>query len=216
MSKNRKHYLIVSALILLLIGMGCTAAPALGAAEKTPAGAAEECEQVDPPVDLVPGYLPEGYELTEAYLMKGEEFEEDDIWYVPGKGDATLIEFYGTGEDDFLEITTSASPYDSLEPWIEEINNLEYADEDMDSDEDVDSETEGSNDSEEEDFDFEFSFEDDTVTIKGVAILLEDWTDEYGTFSVATFVHAGQFIVVEGTISTDEMTKVVESLPVLP
>ncbi len=64
--------------------------------------------------------------------------------------------------------------------------------------------------------DFDFSFEDDTVTIKGVAILLQDWTDEYGPYSVATFVHAGQFIVIEGTISAEEMTKVIESLPVLP
>lgn len=88
----------------------------------------------------------------------------------------------------------------------------------MDSDEKVASEAEDdeAEDAEAEDLDFEYSFEDDTVTINDVAVLLEDWTDEYGLYSIATFVHAGQFIVIEGTISADEMTRAIESLPVLP
>ena len=237
MTKKLKPYLILSALVLLVFGMGYTTAdlstnsvePAQPGVEVstviTDEGDTTESddyddyddfgdfEEVDPPVELVPGYLPEGYEDVEAFTFNGEEFEEDAIWYVPGKGEATLIEIFGPGEEDFLEITASTSPYDSLEPWIDEINNLEFEGEDMVGDEAEGTEAE---ELEDEDFDFEYSFEDDTVTINGVTVLLEDWTDEYGPYSVATFVHDGQFITIEGTISADEMTKVIESLPVLP
>ncbi len=76
-------------------------------------------EEVDPPADLVPGYLPEGYEEVEAFTFNVEENDKDFIWYVPGKGEAISVEIYGSGEEDFIEIITSASPYDSLEPWID-------------------------------------------------------------------------------------------------
>ncbi len=229
MSKNFRTYLILSALVLLLVGMGCTTATTVSASTAVavePAQSGDEplstdsdesdpCdmdkfEEVEPPADLIPGYLPEGYELDGAYSFDAAEFEEDAIWFVPGKGAATSVEFFGSGEEDFIEITASDSPYDSLETWIDEVNNIDFDEEDEDfasEDEDL---------AEDEDFDVELSFEDDTVTIQGVTVLLEDWTDEYGPYSAATFIHDGQFIVIEGTISVEEMTKVIESLPVLP
>lgn len=213
MSKKMKTFLIVSALVLLLIGMGCTMENHVvaqdSAAVEAVQPAPEDHEVVDPPADLTPAYLPEGYELAEAYLIDGAEFEEDAIWFIPGKGTATIVEFWGTGDEDFLEIIASESPYDSLDPWIAEVSAIEFDDEEMDADEVS---------ADDEDFDDEdYSFEDDLVTINGVSVLLEDWSDdEYGSYSAATFIANGQFIVVEGTLSVDELTKVIESLPVLP
>ena len=221
MYKKYKSLLILSTLVLLLIGMGVTAntqpVSANGVAIETAQSDddpdtstfedeelyEEDYEEIEPPAELIPGYLPEEYELDGAYLFNVEEFEEDAIWFAPGKGDATSIEFYGTGEEDFIEIITSESPYAALEDWVAEVSNLEFEDEYEDE-----VETEGE--------DEELSLEDATVTINGVSVLLEDWTDESGTFSSATFIHAGPFIVVEGTISTDAMMKILESLPVLP
>ncbi|MBC8508042.1 MAG: hypothetical protein ISR58_08830 [Anaerolineales bacterium] len=145
-------------------------------------------EEVDPPAELIPSYLPEGYEFIEAYLMEAEDYEyEYDaelIWYIPGEETATIIDFYGPGVDDFIDITASDSPYDTLDEWLDAAEYDPYADE--------------------------------LASINDVDLLLEDWTDELGAYSIATFIHAGQFIVIEGTISADEMTKVIESLPVLP
>jgi hypothetical protein len=215
MSKNYRSILTFLALVLLIIGVGCTTENQLVNAQSLTVETAqadddpetgesddEDCycedfEEVEPPAELIPAYQPAGYELDGAYSFEVDEFEEDAIWFVPGKGTATSIEFYGTGDEDFFEIIVSESPYASLEEWLAEVSNIEFED-------DFEDEAE------------EYSMEEDIVTIKGVSVLLEDWTDEYGLFSGATFIHAGQFIVVEGTVSTEEMTKIIESLPVIP
>jgi len=141
-------------------------------------------EEVEAPAELIPSYLPEGYEFIEAYLVEAADFGEAAIWYIPGGGTATVIDFYGPGEDDYIDITASDSPYDTLDDWLDAADYEPY--------------------------------DGELVTINGIDALLEDWTDEYGPYSIATFIKDGQFIVVEGNISTDEMTKVVESLPMLP
>jgi hypothetical protein len=220
MSKNYRSILTILALVLLIIGMGFTEENQVAKANslvvesaqtddepESPGVEDEECycedyefEEVEPPAELIPGYLPAGYEIDGAYSFDAAEFEEEAIWFVPGKGTAISLEFYGSGEEDFLEIIASDSPYATLEEWVAEVSSMEFED-------DVEGEADG---------DEEFSLEEAIISIKGVSVLLEDWTDEYGIFSSATFIHAGQFIVVEGTLSMEEMTKVIESLPVIP
>ena len=228
MNKKLKPIFILSALVLLIVGMGYTTADTLAAASASltaePAQSLadeanktvpvaeddepEEYEEIEAPAKLIPGYLPEGYELAEAFLLDAAEFEEDAIWYAPGNGAVTWIEFWGAEDEDFLDVTASASPYDTLAPWITEIDAIEFEDDEEFSD---------SEDAESEEYDEEdYSFEDEIVIIKNVDVLLEDWTDEYGPYSIATFILDGQFIVVEGTLYAEELTKVVESLPVLP
>jgi len=144
-------------------------------------------EEVEAPSGLLPAYLPDEYEFIEAYQMPAEDYEyeydADLIWYIPGGGTATVIDFYGPGNEDFIDITVSQSPYTNLDAWFD-------------------------------DADYE-PYDDELIAIGGQTILLEDWTDEYGPYSIATFIANGQFVVVEGTISTDEMEKVLESLPAL-
>jgi hypothetical protein len=144
-------------------------------------------EEVEAPSNLIPGALPQGYELIEAYQMEAAdyeyEFDAELIWYIPGGGIATIIEFYGAGVEDFLDITLSESPYADLEEWFDD---AEYE-----------------------------PFDDELYTIGGLSILVEDWSDEYGPYSIATFIADGQFIVVEGTLETDELIRIVESLPIL-
>lgn len=146
-------------------------------------------EEVEPPAELLPAFLPAGYELIEAYQMSAEDYEyeydADLIWYIPGGGTATVIDFYGPGNEDFIDITISESPYANLDEWL---NDADYE-----------------------------PYDNELVTIGEQLVLLEDWTDEeYSPYSVATFIVNGQFIVVEGTLSAEELTKVIESLPVLP
>ncbi len=145
-------------------------------------------EEVEPPAELIPSYLPEGYELIQAYVMEAEdyayEYGVELIWYIPGEGTATIIDFYGPGMEDFITITASESPHEKLNAWLDSADYEPY--------------------------------DDELVTLQGLDILMEDWTDEYGAYSIATFIRNGQFIVIEGTISTDEMTKVVESLLISP
>jgi len=171
MFKNYRSLFVFLALVLLIIGMGCTTENQVAKAtslavetaqteDEADSGDAEDndcvCEdyeEIETPLELIPAYLPEGYELVEAYLFEVEESDEDAIWYAPGKGTATGVEFFGPGDEDFIEVITSASPYDSLEAWISEVSAIEF---------------------EEEDFDETYSFEEDVVTIKNTNVLLED------------------------------------------
>lgn len=58
---------------------------------------------------------------------------------------------------------------------------------------------------------FEPSPEEDQ-NINGVRVIIEDYTDDEGIYSFATYILGDQFIVVEGNISVGEIEKVVESL----
>jgi hypothetical protein len=137
-------------------------------------------ETIEPPEELIPAYLPEGYEFIEAYLLEAEEYGPDAIWYIPGGETATVLDFYGPGEEDFIEITASQSPYTELDEWFEEAEFEPY--------------------------------DEERYTIQGIDVIIEDWSDDYGIYNIATFIHDEQFIVVEGTISLDEIESVVESL----
>lgn len=226
MNKKLKPLFILSALVLLIVGMGCTTADTLAlettnlSAESAPItedDEPEDFEEIEAPAELIPGYLPEGYQPAEAFLLDAAEFEEDAIWYIPEKGTATWVEFWGPGDEDFLDVTASESPYASLDLWIAEIQAMEFEYEKDFSEAEEGEEADDADQADSEAYDEEeYSFEDEIVSIKNVDVLLEDWTDEYGAYSVATFIVDGQFIVVEGTLSAEELTKVVESLPVLP
>lgn len=137
-------------------------------------------DSVDPPAELIPAYLPSGYEFVDAYEVSASQYGEDAIWYIPGGGTALEIDFYGPGQEDVVAITASDSPYTSLDEWTAEANFEPYPVE--------------------------------IKTIEGVTVIIEDYTDEEGPYSFATFLQDGQFIVVEGNISVEEMVKVVENL----
>ena len=76
-------------------------------------------ETIDPPTELVPDFLPPEYFFSESYLLPKSDFglEEDAIWYVPGVGPATVLDFYGPG-DSFISITASDSPFGALADWL--------------------------------------------------------------------------------------------------
>ncbi len=135
---------------------------------------------VDAPSQLLPDYLPAEYTFVAAYTMSADEFGSDAIWYVPGGGEVTAVDFYGPEETDYLSLYASPSPYTDLNAWLAEANYQPS--------------------------------EADFHTLNGVQALIEDYSDESGPFSYAYVIYDGQFIALEGTISTQEMQWVLESL----
>jgi len=73
----------------------------------------------DAPPELIPAYLPAGYELYEAYTMQAEDFGEDALWFAPGGGELIVVDFYGPGEDDYLSVSSALNPYDSYEEFFD-------------------------------------------------------------------------------------------------
>ncbi|MFQ5617015.1 MAG: MXAN_6640 family putative metalloprotease, partial [Anaerolineales bacterium] len=55
-------------------------------------------------------------------------------------------------------------------------------------------------------------YDDELQTIDGVTILFEDWSEPGNPYSNASFIRNGQFIVVSGTLSPEEMLPIIESL----
>jgi len=136
------------------------------------------------PAEWIPHYLPPGYEFTDAWEITAEEYEKEfeveAIWYIPGDGLATQIDFWGPCDDFFFNITISESPYETLDGWYIDTDYTPY--------------------------------DDEILTINGIEIVFVDWTDDIGPFFDFSFIYAGKFVVIEGTLTMDEMTKVVESL----
>ncbi len=137
-------------------------------------------ESIAAPQALIPNYLPANYALYEAYIMTAEDFGEDAIWYAPGGGEVTVVDFYGPGDEDYISVSSASNPYASLDEFLTEADWEPY--------------------------------DEEWHTLNGIDVLIEDYTDEYGPYSIATYLLGGQFIVVEGSVSVAEMANVVESL----
>ncbi len=73
---------------------------------------------LEPPAELMPAYLPEGYYYVEAYEMEREEFGEYADWFVPGDGPALVVDFYGPGDPDYIDMTISDSPFQTLDEFF--------------------------------------------------------------------------------------------------
>ncbi len=134
----------------------------------------------DAPTQLLPDYLPADYKFVAAYTMNADEFDSDAIWYAPGGGEVTVVDFYGPGEADYLSLYASPSPYDDLNSWLAEAG-----------------------------------YQPDATafySLRGVQMLVEDYSNENGPFSYAYMIHEGQFLALEGTIKVQEMQWVLESL----
>lgn len=135
------------------------------------------------PPELIPEYLPSGYELNEAYELTAEEIEQlyevDSIWYVPGGGVAAVIRFVGPCGTGFSS-HVSDSPYEALDGWYTETGSTPY--------------------------------DDQIITINGTEVVFVDFTDGVEPYFIFIYIHNGKFIVIEGTITMEEMTKVAESL----
>ncbi len=83
---------------------------------------------IDAPTQLLPDYLPADYKFVAAYTMRADEFGSDAIWYVPGGGEATAVDFYGPGETDYISVYASPSPYTDLNAWLNEAGYQPSAD----------------------------------------------------------------------------------------
>ncbi|MEM7347393.1 MAG: hypothetical protein AAF485_24405, partial [Chloroflexota bacterium] len=83
------------------------------------------------PAHLVPGYLPIGYTLDGAFELAKAEFGHPDeaIFFVPGEGPATVLDFFNTG-DGFVSVIASPSPYSALAEWAAAAD-IEYAASDL-------------------------------------------------------------------------------------
>ncbi|MBN1265598.1 MAG: hypothetical protein JXA25_08905 [Anaerolineales bacterium] len=139
-----------------------------------------EFPPINAPAELVPSYVPDGYELYEAYTMQAEDFGEDAIWFAPGGGEVSVVDFYGPGDEDYLSTSAAYNPYSTYDEF--------FADADWEP------------------------YEDEWYTLRGIAVIIEDYTDENGPYSFATCFRGSQFIVVEGNLTPDEMARVVESM----
>ncbi len=141
-------------------------------------------DSVEPPEELLPAYVPEGYEYYTSYYQSKDEYaefsgEEFVDWYIPGDGPALVIDYFGLG-DDFFSITSSDSPYSSLEDFLSAVNYAPYPGE--------------------------------LRTLSGVTALVQDLGDEVDFYTDITFVYDGQFIVVGGTVRVEELVRVAGSI----
>ncbi len=136
---------------------------------------------IEAPEDLIPDYLPAGYEFYEAYETDARDFGSDDeaLAWVPTADWATVVDFYGPGDYDILSVVASESDYSDLNDYFYDI-------------------------------DFE-PYPEELFTIAGETVLIEDWS-EGDTYSHATFIRDGEFIIVSGSITPNEMRRVIESL----
>ncbi len=73
---------------------------------------------IEAPADFIPGYLPTGYEFYEAYMMTADDYGEDAIWYVPDGRSASVVDFYGPGDDDYISVSAANNPYTSLDEYL--------------------------------------------------------------------------------------------------
>jgi hypothetical protein len=89
----------------------------------------ETGESIAAPAELIPNYIPTGYELADSYEVDQDYFEEDADWYLPGDGPGIVLDFWGPGEYDFFAITASDSPYKTLSAYLTAIDYEPEADE---------------------------------------------------------------------------------------
>lgn len=139
-----------------------------------------QSDQINVSDDLIPNYLPAGYELVEAYTMPASELGDDAYWYAPEGGDLTVVDFYGPGDEDWLSVAAAHTTFATLDEFLTDAEWEPYPEE--------------------------------WYTLNGVDVLIEDYSDGNDAYSFASTILDGQFITVEGTISAEEMAKIVESL----
>ena len=138
---------------------------------------------VEIPADLIPYYLPSGYEFGNTLEITAQEYEEeigvDPIWVIPGGGTATKINIWGPC-DKYIVINVSDNPYTTMDGWYEEIG---------------------------------FSpTNDELFTIGDIDTAIFDYSDDTGSVLSANFIDEGKFFVVDGTLEMTEMAKVIKSL----
>ncbi len=136
--------------------------------------------------DSVPEYLdfiyvPDGYEFADYYEQTRDEFYYPEFidYYIPGPGPVTVLDYHIPGEEDYLRLFESESPFFALDDFIVWMGD--------------------------------FPTDEEMVVIAGLDVLVEDYTEDQYPFSYATFILGDYFYVIEGSISTDEMTQVVSS-----
>lgn len=137
-------------------------------------------ENIQPLPELIPSYLPQGYEMYDSYLMKADDLGADAIWFTPGGGDLAVVDFYGPEDEDYLSASVSDNPYSSFDQFFTDVDWEPY--------------------------------EDEWRTLRGVPVIIEDYSDDLGAYSFATWMLDGQFFVVEGNLTILEMEKVVTSM----
>jgi hypothetical protein len=80
-----------------------------------------EPTELDVPFEMViPEQLPVGYSFDYAYIMTASEFGDNAIYYVPGGGDTANFDYLDSS-GNWLSIAESASPYVTLQQWLDDI-----------------------------------------------------------------------------------------------
>lgn len=93
-----------------------------------PTGAPFRGEEIPQPHDLdvpfemiIPNTPPPGYEYDFAYTMTAEEFGEFVEFYIPGGGISANFDYLNE-DGDWLSILEAASPYTTLDEWLDDID----------------------------------------------------------------------------------------------
>jgi hypothetical protein len=172
--------------------------------------------EIDPPADLIPAYVPEGYKLISGFQLDPNEYftrlksvERDDRVFCEAYLDLNLIDYkspegaivqgvHYVGNNQLLLITKSSFPGGTLEDWQSKLEGLP----------------------------------DDHCECEGIRLADDGWpqfrdfhVEEFravgdtrvavlsGGFSTVTvFIRGDYLITVEGSISLEENLKIVESL----
>lgn len=79
------------------------------------------------PSEWIPAYLPEGYAYVHTLTQDATEYGDLMIYYAPGGGSITKIDFYGPSEEENIFIYFSDSPYTTLDEWLAEAGFEPYA-----------------------------------------------------------------------------------------
>jgi len=76
------------------------------------------------PEELALVYLPSGYEFVAVYELSRDDFEDPDFVdaYIPAPGPATVLDYWGPGEEDYISLYANESPYDDLDEFTLAIN----------------------------------------------------------------------------------------------
>ena len=75
------------------------------------------------PEELALVYLPDGYSFVQAAEIGREDFYDPDFVdnYIPGAGPATVLDYYGPGEEDYISLYASESPHADLDAYLDDI-----------------------------------------------------------------------------------------------
>lgn len=183
----KNNYLLAGVImsLVMIIFAGCTSK-----AESTPA-------YQEPPKEMIPGYIPDGFELDSSHEMSFDKDGRDPSSYHSPLGNSIMSLHYENG-DEIICINASDFPGGTLESWLEIYQSTPFDDceclprrggEELSI----------SNRSPE-------IVEEQMIGDTPVVVL------EGPIGWAVAFVHNDQFWLVEGTVSLKELLKVVESL----